>query len=170
MCIVDFFCLPLVVGAIAKDRDGTVAGPTCKYLTQIQFKKKQPWQEGCLNSTLTRPKSWGAHWTLFTLLSWFVYSWIWVEFVQKYKIDQQGTFPSSPNRLGNTEQHSILQSWAVNSTSNVTMSCCHIALLWFRLKLLGQLILQCAHCSFKWDLVTFVHWPWFSCHIKTLLS
>ena len=44
--IVDFFRLPLIVGSIAKDRDGTVAGPTGQHLTYISFKKMLKKVEG----------------------------------------------------------------------------------------------------------------------------
>ena len=38
--IVDLFRLPLVVGSIAEDRDGTVAGPTSKHLADISILKQ----------------------------------------------------------------------------------------------------------------------------------
>ena len=38
--IVDFLSLPLIVGSVAKDRDGTVAGPTSKHLADISILKQ----------------------------------------------------------------------------------------------------------------------------------
>ena len=61
--VVDFFRLPLVVGSIAEDRDGTVAGPTGKHLAEIsiikqcsrRLKKMMHKTESLVQ--LTRPKS-----------------------------------------------------------------------------------------------------------------